>query len=713
MNIRYYLLVIIPVLLWAFQTASIDWFQAKPRNYSSVELVTYRALGALLFALAVGGVSAFRGLRIRQFTPGVFLAFNFIFFNLALRSMDGPLLMTIEASNFVFCLPILWLFRRSAQISAVSLIVYLSGMGLLAFNAYRTSNAGWGFYYAIFTSLTFALFNCTVEFAGKSNNRSVPLMLPVVFVSLVFSGFNSKWFGDPSFSWDRFFSLQTLAFLILVGFVQTGVAYYCWTKASQRFSSLTLALAFLWTVPIAWVINFVAHTYVKAWPQKTHGWMDFLAIIILCTAFIIETKHFFPRFVIRLGRNRTKADTLKTLKEAWVAGDYQPCVVKKGRLPSLVNIGNRELINFASSDYLGLGARPEIQETIEHAVEQWGWGVSSSRTVAGTHPMHDQAEQEFAGFLSAERAILFPSAYTANLSMFEWMRSGSIILYDQWCHGSLKDGMRLSNADRIPFDHSDLNQLEELLNRREVLDADYAVIVTDGVFSQTGEVAQLKRICDLSERYGRMVFVDDSHGTGVMGHMGRGTHEAFNCLDRVDLIVTSLTKALGCPSGGILAGREPLVEHIRRTSHSYHFSNAISPIVAVAGSAAIKLVHHAGDQRRLLNDHIRAISKILGTQADLAHPSCGLIFESAKDNRHASRLVYDRLKELGVLPSYLAPPYTSGDVFALRFQFSVHHSSDQLSSLGTAVSDAVDRLLNSTLLKKPAVKIERGGILRF
>ena len=689
----------------------------------------------MLFALVVSGTTAYKGLRWKQFIPGVFLAFNFFFFNAALQialsdgnKLFGPLLMTIEASNFVFCLPILWLLRKPAQVSVVALITYVLGMIALGYGAFQNETASYmvAVIFALLTSVTFGLFNCTIDLVGKTSNRSVPLMVPVFVFSLLWVAVepylaNSQQAGNgahgwAAFTWDRFWSLKTVALLGLVGFVQTGVAYFCWSKAGQRFSALTLALAFLWTVPISYGIAFIAAPLFKSNGRTEMHISDFLlsdgiAVILLMSAFVLDNKNYFSKWKLVIGNQRTTQESLTSLNQTVERFDR----IKTNNVQIIVNsplsvrVEGQTLINFATSDYLGLASSSSMNNAAAKSIEQSGWGLSSARSVAGTQNVHDEAEVALAGLLRTEEAILFPSAYGANLAAFEWLNSGSIILHDEASHGSIKDGIRLSKAERLVFRHGDLEHLEDQLNRRDVLDADNVVIVTDGVFSLSGEVANLSRISTLAKRYNCFLFVDDTHGTGVLGQNGAGTHEFHGCIADVHIVVTSLAKGLGCPYGGLLAGRREVVDYARNLGRSYHYSQAISPVIAEMAITSSKLIREVPANRQQLERNLKTLKSHLSELADIEHPMFGILFSKTPDNRAASLFLFEKLMKGGVLPGLLAPPYTPMGHYSIRIQLSALHTDDQLNKLVEVLSASIKTLVNSNFLAKGQISTARPG----
>jgi glycine C-acetyltransferase len=732
MNLRPYLYVVIPVLLWSMQTTSTRWFLAA--GYSGVEVALYRSIGAILFAVAVAGTTAYKGFQAKQFVPGVCLALNFVFFNLALaiaiRGKDtlfGPLLMTVEASNFIFCLPILWALRKPAQVAVAALVFYVLGMAALGFGALQNNTQfyGWELACALLTSFTFALFNCTVDFAGKGNNRSVALMLPIVALNLawvlvephVASTSSAAEISSVRDWMTRVWRWQTPGLLFGVGLVQTGAAYFFWSKAAQRFSSLTLSLSFLWTVPIAYLVTLAAEPiFTKSFLVPTQSIHDIrvtdgLAVCFLIAAFVCDNRNILSgwgKIVLRDPRSTESVligldETLRKLESVKIPK------VQGIRSSVCIEVDGHEMANYATSDYLGLAGDLELRRIAAKAIQDSGWGLSSARP-SGTQDIHNRAETVLSRFLGAEDAVLFSSAYAANLAAFEWLSSNSVILYDELCHGSSKDGIRLSKADPLAFRHLDLEHLEDQLNRRDVRDSESVLIVTDGVFSSSGEIADLKKIADLAKKYNCLVAVDDTHGTGVLGANGVGTHELQNCVDSMDVIITSLAKALGCPYGGVLAGRRQIVRHVRALGHSYQFSNAVSPVIAATAIKAVEMLRRDCAKRDQLFSNLSLLRARLPEVENIRHPMFGIRFNDAPDNRSAAEFVYTNLIKGDILPAILEPPYTATQSYSVRIQLSALHTEKQILNLVEHLTLTMGTLAKSYYLRAGQVSTVPAGL---
>lgn len=256
----------------------------------------------------------------------------------------------------------------------------------------------------------------------------------------------------------------------------------------------------------------------------------------------------------------------------------------------------KSLINLCANNYLGLSSHPEIVRAAHEGLDRRGFGMSSVRFICGTQDIHRELEIQMSKFLGMEDTCLFGSCFDANGALFEALLGPEDAIFpDRLVHASLIDGMRLCKAERRIFAHQDIKGLEENLNSSQ---ARIKMIVTDGVFSMDGDMARLDAICDLAEKYQALVAVDDSHATGFIGKMGRGTHEHFGVMDRVDIITTTFGKALGGATGGCISGHQEIVELIKQQGRPYLFSNALMPAVVYATLHALKLLASSTGQGR-------------------------------------------------------------------------------------------------------------------
>ena len=262
----------------------------------------------------------------------------------------------------------------------------------------------------------------------------------------------------------------------------------------------------------------------------------------------------------------------------------------------------RELVNLCANNYLALANHPAVREAAHRAIDRYGYGMASVRFICGTQTVHKELEARLASFLRLDDAILYSSCFDANGGLFETLLDEQdAVISDALNHASIIDGIRLCKARRLRFANDDLDELETRL--KEAADARVRLIATDGVFSMDGVIARLRGICDLAERYGALVMVDDSHATGFVGRGGRGTPEHRDVLGRIDIVTSTLGKALGGAAGGFTAARRPIVEWLRQRSRPYLFSNSIPPLIAATTLRVLDLVEEGEELRKRLADN--------------------------------------------------------------------------------------------------------------
>lgn len=256
----------------------------------------------------------------------------------------------------------------------------------------------------------------------------------------------------------------------------------------------------------------------------------------------------------------------------------------------------KRVINMCANNYLGLSSHPDVIAAAHKGLDRRGYGMSSVRFICGTQDIHKELEDKLTQFLGAEDTILFPSCMDANAGVFEALLSEEdVMIADRLVHASIVDGMRLAKAQTDTFKHSDMGHLEKKLQLHQ--DKRLRMIITDGAFSMDGDLAKLDEIVRLAEQYGAMVFVDDSHASGFIGKTGRGTHEHFEVLGKIDVITTTLGKALGGASGGCVSGRAELVEMCRQRARPYLFSNTIAPVVVEGALAVLDIISKTTERR--------------------------------------------------------------------------------------------------------------------
>ena len=378
------------------------------------------------------------------------------------------------------------------------------------------------------------------------------------------------------------------------------------------------------------------------------------------------------------------AGELAALREQ---GLYKEERVLQGPQGAEVTVGGATVLNFCANNYLGLAGDPRVVEAAKRTLDQWAYGLSSVRFICGTTELHKQLESELAAFLGLEDAILYAACFDANGGVFEpLLGEDSAIITDQLNHASIIDGVRLCKAQRFIYRHADLESLAHRLE--EAQGARFRLIVTDGVFSMDGDFARLPEICDLADRYRAMVMVDESHATGFTGPTGRGTHEKFGVIDRIDLITTTLGKALGGGLGGAVAGPREVVEWLRQKSRPYLFSNSIPPVVCGAALEVLRICKEDPEPLRRLDasqKRVRQELTALGFDIDPGdHPIVPVHFRRFEnDATLAGAMSRDLLAE-GIYCIGFSHPVVPRGQARIRLQISAGHTDLHLERLISA-----------------------------
>ena len=339
--------------------------------------------------------------------------------------------------------------------------------------------------------------------------------------------------------------------------------------------------------------------------------------------------------------------------------------------------GLADVLNLCANNYLGLANHPDVVRAAAEGLRLHGYGMASVRFICGTQELHKQLERALSEWLGSGDTILYSSCFDANTGLFETLLDEhDAVISDALNHASLIDGIRLCKAKRFRYAHSDMQELEAAL--KEAAPCRLRLIATDGVFSMDGDLAHLDRIVELAERHDAAVVVDDSHATGVLGAGGRGTPEHFGVANRVDLITSTLGKALGGASGGFTSGRKELVELLRQRSRPYLFSNSLPPVIAAAALAAVRLVADGDALRAMLRAHaafFRAQLTRLGfTLKPGDHPIIPIMLgDAALATKMADRLLEEGCYVIG----FCYPVVPKGEA-RIRLQLSAAHTREQL-----------------------------------
>jgi glycine C-acetyltransferase len=374
----------------------------------------------------------------------------------------------------------------------------------------------------------------------------------------------------------------------------------------------------------------------------------------------------------RLRREAAELEGAGLLKRERVIGSAQGPVVRLA--------DGRELINLCANNYLGLANHPAVLEAAHRALEHFGYGVASVRFICGTQSVHRELEEKLASFLSAEDAILYSSCFDANGGLFEaLLDERDAVISDSLNHASIIDGIRLCKARRLRYANNDMNELEQCL--KDSSTSRVRMIATDGVFSMDGSFAKLEAICDLADKYGALVMVDDSHATGFIGSHGRGTHERAGVMDRIDILTGTFGKALGGASGGYVAARREIVAWLRQRSRPYLFSNSIAPPVAAATIRVLELLASSADLRERVHAnarHFRAGLQSLGF--DLLPGEHPIIPIMLGDAPLAVRLA-ERMLVAGVYVVAFSFPVVPKGKARIRTQMNAAHTTQQLDAV--------------------------------
>jgi len=374
---------------------------------------------------------------------------------------------------------------------------------------------------------------------------------------------------------------------------------------------------------------------------------------------------------------KIKEDLKKELQATRDAGLYKEERVIMTPQGAEIKVKTGEtVLNFCANNYLGLSSHPKLIEAAHKTLDEWGYGLSSVRFICGTQDIHKQLEAKVSEFLGTEDTILYAACFDANGGVFEpFFDADCAIISDALNHASIIDGVRLCKAQRFRYANNDMNELEDCLKKAK--DLKYRIICTDGVFSMDGNIANLKVICDLAEKYDSLVLVDDSHATGFMGKTGRGTHEYNDVMGRVDIITTTFGKALGGASGGCTSGHKEIIEWLRQKSRPYLFSNTLAPSVTGATLEMFNILMATTELRDKLENNQRYFRKQM-TDAGFDikpgdHPIVPIMFgKFENDAKLAQDFAADMLKEGIYVIGFSYPVVPKGQA-RIRVQLSAAH----------------------------------------
>jgi glycine C-acetyltransferase len=376
-------------------------------------------------------------------------------------------------------------------------------------------------------------------------------------------------------------------------------------------------------------------------------------------------------------------DTLKPILEEELIKIREAGLYKEERIitsPQGASIsiqGGKKVLNFCANNYLGLSSHPKVLHAAKAAIETHGYGMSSVRFICGTQDIHKELERKISTFLGMEDTILYAAAFDANGGVFEPLFGPeSAIISDELNHASIIDGVRLCKAQRFRYRHNEMEDLKQKLKEAEGVRT--KIIVTDGVFSMDGTVAQLDKICDLADRHEALVMSDECHATGFMGRTGRGVHEYRNVMGRVDIITGTLGKALGGASGGFTSGRKEIIEMLRQRSRPYLFSNTLAPSIVGASIAVFDMLTETTELRdKLERNTLYFRDKMTREGFDIKpgnHPIVPImLYDAVLSQKMASTLLDEGIYVIG----FYYPVVPKGQA-RIRVQISAAHDKEDL-----------------------------------
>jgi glycine C-acetyltransferase len=378
--------------------------------------------------------------------------------------------------------------------------------------------------------------------------------------------------------------------------------------------------------------------------------------------------------------DKLKSQLEKEIQEIKAAGLFkQERVITSAQSAEITTSNGKSVLNFCANNYLGLSSHPKIVEAAKKAIDTHGYGMSSVRFICGTQDIHKELERKLSEFLGTEDTILYAAAFDANGGVFEPLfGSGDAIISDALNHASIIDGVRLCKAMRFRYQHNNMEDLERQLLDAQSKGASQIIIVTDGVFSMDGTVAQLDKIVELAEKYHALVMSDESHATGFVGKTGRGVHELKGVMGRIDIITGTLGKALGGASGGFTSGRKEIIELLRQRSRPYLFSNTLAPSITGASIAVLDLLSTSTDLRDKLAEntfYFREKMKEAGFDIKPGNHAIVpiMLYEAILSQKMADKLLQKGIYVIG----FYFPVVPKGEA-RIRVQISAGHKKEHL-----------------------------------
>lgn len=344
-----------------------------------------------------------------------------------------------------------------------------------------------------------------------------------------------------------------------------------------------------------------------------------------------------------------------------------------------IEVAGKKLLNFCANNYLGLSNNPEVMKASQDAIESHGYGMSSVRFICGTQDIHKDLEAKISNFLGMEDTILYAACFDANGGVFEPLFSEEdAIISDELNHASIIDGVRLCKSARYRYKNNNMEDLEAQLIAASEKNHRFKIIVTDGVFSMDGIVADLKGVCDLADKYDALVMVDDSHATGFIGKTGRGTHEANDVIGRVDIITSTLGKALGGALGGFTSGKKEIIDMLRQRSRPYLFSNSLAPGIVGAASKVLDMISDDTSLRDKVMENAEYFRKEMKAKGfDIPNGDAAIVPVMLYDAKLAQEMAEKLLAEDIYVIGFFYPVVPKGKA-RIRVQLSAAHTREHL-----------------------------------
>jgi len=367
----------------------------------------------------------------------------------------------------------------------------------------------------------------------------------------------------------------------------------------------------------------------------------------------------------------------KEIEEIKASGLYKTERIISSPQGAEITVNGKTVLNFCANNYLGLSSHPKVIEAAYRAIASHGYGMSSVRFICGTQDIHKELEQTLSQFLGTEDTILYAACFDANGGVFEPLfNEGDAIISDALNHASIIDGVRLCKGQRFRYEHNNMDDLETKL--KEAAGCRSRIIVTDGVFSMDGTIAQLDKICELVDRYDSIIMIDECHASGFMGKTGRGTHEYRGVMGRIDIITGTLGKALGGASGGFISGRKEIIDLLRQRSRPYLFSNTLAPSITGASIAVLNMLSETTELRDKLERNTKYFrTKMTEAGFDIKpgeHPIVPImLYDAVVAQNFASKLLDEGIYVIG----FFFPVVPKGQA-RIRVQLSAAHDQHHL-----------------------------------